>query len=109
MFFPEPVPGPDGRPAYAMLHRPMWDLGWIREGEGTHLPAGVTDDRPGHLDLLRARRATSRATSRALVATCATTGCVALPRVPVRGQLKIGAGPPPVRVARGLAARSTTA
>ena len=24
-------------------------------GEGVHLPAGVTDDRPGHLDLLRAR------------------------------------------------------
>jgi len=24
MFFPEPVPGPDGKPAYAMLHRPMW-------------------------------------------------------------------------------------
>ena len=25
----------------------MWDLGWIRAGEGVHLPAGVTDDRPG--------------------------------------------------------------
>src|SRR3954451_23897721 len=47
VFFPEPVPGPDGEPAYAMLHRPMWDLGWFREGEGIHLPAGVTDDRPG--------------------------------------------------------------
>ena len=47
MFFPEPVPGPDGEPAYAMLHRPMWDLGWFREGESVHLPAGVTDERPG--------------------------------------------------------------
>jgi beta-1,2-mannobiose phosphorylase / 1,2-beta-oligomannan phosphorylase len=47
VFFPEPVPGPDGTPSYAMLHRPMWDLGWFREGEGVHLPAGVTDERPG--------------------------------------------------------------
>lgn len=47
VFFPEPVNDPDGVPSYAMLHRPMWDLGWIREGEGEHLPAGVTDNRPG--------------------------------------------------------------
>jgi beta-1,2-mannobiose phosphorylase / 1,2-beta-oligomannan phosphorylase len=45
--FPEPVPGPDGEPCYAMLHRPMWDLGWFRPGEGVHLPAGVEDERPG--------------------------------------------------------------
>jgi beta-1,2-mannobiose phosphorylase / 1,2-beta-oligomannan phosphorylase len=47
VFFPEPVTAPDGRAAYAMLHRPMWDLSWIRPGETTYLPAGVTDDRPG--------------------------------------------------------------
>ncbi len=47
VFFPEPVPGPDGRPAYAMLHRPMWDIGWLRPGQGVHLPAGTTDPRPG--------------------------------------------------------------
>lgn len=35
--FPEPVPGPDGEPCFAMLHRPMWDLGWFRPGEGVHL------------------------------------------------------------------------
>ena len=40
-------PDPQGRPAYAMLHRPMWDLGWFREGETVHLPAGITDERPG--------------------------------------------------------------
>lgn len=45
--FPEPVPGPGGEPSYAMLHRPMWDLGWFRPGEGVHLPAGLTDERPG--------------------------------------------------------------
>ncbi|MEH0110421.1 glycosidase [Tersicoccus sp. MR15.9] len=47
VFFPEPVPAPDGVPSFALLHRPMWDLGWIRDGEGEHLPAGVTDPRPG--------------------------------------------------------------
>ena len=47
MFFPEPVPGPDGEPCYAMLHRPMWDLSWIRAGEGEPLPHGLTDPRPG--------------------------------------------------------------
>src|SRR3977135_618334 len=45
MFFPEPVPGPDGKPAYAMLHRPMWDLSWIGPGGEHLLPAGVTDRR----------------------------------------------------------------
>ena len=47
VFFPEPVPGPDGEPCWAMLHRPMWDLGWIREGEGDVLPVGLDDPRPG--------------------------------------------------------------
>ena len=43
VFFPEPVPGPDGEPAYAMLHRPMWDLGWIRQGDvGTCRPGSPT-------------------------------------------------------------------
>jgi beta-1,2-mannobiose phosphorylase / 1,2-beta-oligomannan phosphorylase len=45
MFFPEPVPGPDGRAAYAMLHRPMWDLSWISPAAGRPLPVGVTDPR----------------------------------------------------------------
>ncbi len=45
MFFPEQVPGPDGKPAYAMLHRPMWDLSWISPNAGRPLPAGVTDPR----------------------------------------------------------------
>ena len=54
VFFPEPVPGPDGEPAYAVLHRPMWDLGWIlRRRRRPTCPPASTDDRPGHLDLLR--------------------------------------------------------
>jgi predicted GH43/DUF377 family glycosyl hydrolase len=98
VFFPEPVAGPDGEPSYAMMHRPMWDLGWFREGEGVHLPAGITDDRPGiwvsfipvaevekdvrNLVHLRHHR------------------LVAMSEYPFE-ELKIGAGPAPIRVPEG--------
>jgi len=98
VFFPELVPGPDGRPAYAMLHRPMWDLGWFRDGETTHLPAGVTDDRPGiWISYVPADLAETdlRALTRPQ-----DHRCVALPRYPYE-ELKIGAGPPPIRVEEG--------
>jgi predicted GH43/DUF377 family glycosyl hydrolase len=98
VFFPEPVPGPGGEPAYAMLHRPMWDLGWFRPGEGVHLPAGLTDDRPGIwvsyvpvADVDRDIRALVHLRSHRLVA---------LSAYPFE-ELKIGAGPPPVRVEEG--------
>jgi predicted GH43/DUF377 family glycosyl hydrolase len=98
VFFPEPVPDPRGRPSYAMLHRPMWDLGWFREGETVHLPAGVTDARPGiwisyvpvdevHDDV----RALARPRDHR---------CIALSEHPFE-HLKIGAGPPPLRVDEG--------
>ncbi|MGR6320657.1 hypothetical protein Q2K19_22525 [Micromonospora soli] len=98
VFFPEPVPGPGGRPCYALLHRPMWDLGWFRPGEGVHLPAGITDERPGiwisyipadevHADLTALARPRDHR-------------CVALPQFPFEA-LKIGAGPPPLRVPEG--------
>ena len=96
---PSRCPARTASRAYAMLHRPMWDLGWFREGEGVHLPAGVTDDRPGHLDLLRAGRR-GRARRPRPRPTCATTGCVALSEHPCE-ELKIGAGPPPLRVDEG--------
>jgi len=98
VFFPEAVPGPDGEPAYAMIHRPMWDLGWFRDGEGVHLPAGIKDDRPGiwvsfvpvaeverglgNLVYLRQHR------------------LVAMSEYPFE-ELKIGAGPAPIRVPEG--------
>lgn len=98
VIFPDPVPDPAGRPAYAMLHRPMWDLGWFREGETVHLPAGVTDARPGiwisYVPLEDVRddiRALARPRDHR---------CVALPEHAYEA-LKIGAGPPPVRVAEG--------
>ncbi|GAB1510430.1 glycoside hydrolase family 130 protein [Actinophytocola sp. KF-1] len=98
VFFPEPVPGPDGEPAYAMLHRPMWDLGWFRDGEGVHLPAGVTDERPG----IWVSYAPARDVERDLD-TLVLQGdhrLVALSEHPFE-ELKIGAGPAPIRVDEG--------
>jgi predicted GH43/DUF377 family glycosyl hydrolase len=98
VFFSEPVPGPEGRPCYALLHRPMWDLGWLRPGEGVHVPAGVTDERPGiwisYIPVDEARRD--------LTALVRPRGhrCVALSQFPYE-ELKIGAGPPPLRVREG--------
>lgn len=45
VFFPEPVVSPNGVESLAVLHRPMWDLGELRDGQGVHLPAGITDPR----------------------------------------------------------------
>jgi predicted GH43/DUF377 family glycosyl hydrolase len=98
VFFPEPVPGPDGEPAYAMLHRPMWDLGWFRDGEGVHLPAGVTDERPG----IWVSYAPAREVERDLdsLVLQGDHRLVALSEHPFE-ELKIGAGPAPVRVDEG--------
>ena len=98
VFFPEAVPGPDGRPSLALLHRPMWDLGWLREGEGAHVPAGIDDDRPsiwiGYIDLDAAledpRTLTTVRDSAMLVAPEAWYESA-----------KIGAGPSPYRVPEG--------
>jgi predicted GH43/DUF377 family glycosyl hydrolase len=96
--FPEPVPGPDGRPAYAMLHRPLWDLGLIVADGGVPLPHGLTDPRPGIWisyaavdDVRRDVRALTHVRSHRLVA---------LPEHDYEA-VKIGAGPPPVRVDEG--------
>ena len=98
VFFPEPVPGPDGTPCYAMLHRPMWDLGWFREGEGVHLPAGVTDERPG----IWVSYVPAREVERDLDA-LVLQGDHRLVALSEHGfeELKIGAGPAPIRVDEG--------
>ena len=98
LLFPEPVNDPSGSPAYAMLHRPMWDLSWVRPGEGEPLPAGLADPRPGIWvsfvpvaavddDL----RGLTRFDHHRLVA------------LPERDweAVKIGGGTPPIRVAEG--------
>jgi predicted GH43/DUF377 family glycosyl hydrolase len=98
VFFPEPVPGPDGRPSFAMLHRPMWDLGWVRPGEGVHLPAGVTDERAGiWISYVPADEVVADLTA---LVRLRGHRCVALPEFGYEA-LKIGSGPPPVRVPEG--------
>ena len=98
VYFPEPVPGPDGEPCYAALHRPMWDLDWIVPGAGMPLPAGITDDRPGiwisYVPVAAAQREVSA------LAHLSGHRLVAMPEYAFEA-LKIGAGPPPVRVAEG--------
>lgn len=96
--FPEPVPGPDGTMCYAMLHRPMWDLGWFRPGEGVHLPAGLSDERPGiwisYVPVDEVKQdlgALTRPRHHRLVALSEYSW----------EELKIGAGPAPIRVDEG--------
>lgn len=98
VFFPEPVPGPDGRESFAMLHRPMWDLGWVRDGEGVHLPAGVTDERAG-IWISYVPVADVVADLANLVNQHSST-LVALPEFEFE-ELKIGPGPAPIRVEEG--------
>ena len=98
VYFPEPVVGPDGRPALAMLHRPTWDLETIVGSGNAFLPAGLDDPRPGiwisytPLDGVRTDiRALTHVRSHRLVA---------LPEFGFE-EVKIGAGPPPIRVDEG--------
>jgi predicted GH43/DUF377 family glycosyl hydrolase len=97
VWFPEPVPGPGG-PSYAMLHRPMWDIGWLIPGQGTFLPAGVDDDRPG-IWISYVPVAEVEADVRNLVR-LRDHKLVAMSEYEWEA-LKIGAGPPPVRVDEG--------
>jgi predicted GH43/DUF377 family glycosyl hydrolase len=96
--FPEVVAGPDGMPCYAMIHRPTWDIGLVRRGEGFHVPAGLTDERPGmwisYAPADRVKRD---------VATLVHqhhSRLLALPEFPFE-LLKVGAGPAPIRVPEG--------
>jgi len=98
VLFPEPVIAPDGVESYAFLHRPMWDLAWVLPGEGVHLPAGVTDERPG-IWVSFAPAAAVRADIRA-IGHLSQHRAVALSEFPFE-LLKIGAGPPPIRVPEG--------
>ena len=98
MFFPEPVPGPDGKPAYAMLHRPMWNPSWIRPDGDPLLPAGVTDRRHS----IWVSFAPADAVTRDLRALTRVGGHrqVAQPQQPWEAA-KIGGGTPPIRVPQG--------
>jgi beta-1,2-mannobiose phosphorylase / 1,2-beta-oligomannan phosphorylase len=98
MFFPEPVPGPDGKPAYALLHRPMWDLSWMSKVGGQSLPAGVSDPRQS-IWVSFAPVAAVTGDLRAL-ARLGQHQQVAQPQQPWEAK-KIGGGTPPVRIPEG--------
>lgn len=98
VFFPEVVPGPDGTPSIALLHRPMWDLDWLRPGEGARPPAGIDDDRPsiwiGYVDLEAALA------DPATLVEVHSSSMIAGPEMAYE-TAKIGAGPSPLRVPEG--------
>ena len=76
----------------------MWDIGWLVPGQGTFLPAGVEDDRPG-IWISYVPVAEVEADIRNLVR-LRDHKLVALSEYEWEA-LKIGAGPPPVRVDEG--------
>ncbi|HWM34178.1 MAG TPA: glycosidase [Pseudolysinimonas sp.] len=97
LFFPEPVTGPDGVESLAVLHRPMWDLDEIAPGQGAYPPKGLDARQSIWIAFVRlddARREVSALTH--------WTGSrlVAAPAHPFEA-VKIGGGPPPVRVPEG--------
>jgi predicted GH43/DUF377 family glycosyl hydrolase len=97
-FFPEPVTAPNGVQALAVLHRPMWDLGETKPGQGIRVPDGIDDARLGiwisyvPLDAVRGDlRALTLWEQHRFV--CG-------PEYDFE-ELKIGGGPPPLRVPEG--------
>ncbi len=98
VYFPEIVPDPDGRPSFAVLHRPMWDFSFVRPGEPAPLPAGIIDDRASvwisYIDAEEVKKDISALTR--------PRGhrFLAGPEFPWEA-LKIGGGPAPLRVDEG--------
>ena len=97
VLFPEPVPGPDGEPAFALIHRPDWEFPGRRKRQGRMVAHGL-EPRPGmwisYVPVAAVAgdiRALTHFTSHRLMA---------VSEAPWEG-LKIGAGPPPVRVPEG--------
>ncbi|MBN9193239.1 MAG: glycosidase [Microbacterium sp.] len=98
VFFPEPIPGPDGVPSFAALHRPMWDLSFVRPDDSAPVPPSVEDPRPSIwisyvpvADVLADIARIVRLGGHRVVAAPAFAW----------EELKIGAGPAPLRVPEG--------
>lgn len=98
VFFPEPVTAPDGTESLAVLHRPMWDLGETKPGQGVRVPAGVEDPRQSiwisYVPLADVRADLTRLTL------WEQHRFVAGPEFAFE-ELKIGGGPPPLRIPEG--------
>lgn len=98
VILPEPVAGPDGRPALAVLHRPMWGEGVEGDRLGRYVPAGHDGEGLSiwlsYVDLDAAR------TDRRLLTVLSGHREIMKPEQPWE-RTKIGAGPPPIRVQGG--------
>jgi beta-1,2-mannobiose phosphorylase / 1,2-beta-oligomannan phosphorylase len=98
VFFPEAVTGPDGIRSFAVLHRPMWDLGEVKPGEGVRVPAGIHDTRQSiwisfvHVDDV--------ANDIRSLVFWRGHRLLAAPEFPFE-ELKVGGGPAPMRVPEG--------
>lgn len=98
VFFPEPVTAPDGTTALAVLHRPMWDLGETKPGQGIRVPAGVEDTRQSiWISFVPLAAVAADITALTL---WEQHRFVAGPEFAFE-ELKIGGGPPPLRVPEG--------
>jgi predicted GH43/DUF377 family glycosyl hydrolase len=98
LLFPEPVPDPRGELAYALIHRPTWDLSLFLPGQAESLPVGLDDPRPGIWISYAPVMAVERD-----VAALTRFGQHRRVAMPERDweALKIGGGAPPVRVDEG--------
>ena len=94
LWFPEAVPGPDATPCLAFLHRPTFEI----IGQEPELPAGDRRPASGHMDRVRAVGG-GPARRPGLVH---VLGNRELARSEHAWEsLKIGGGPPPIRVPEG--------
>jgi predicted GH43/DUF377 family glycosyl hydrolase len=98
LFFPDAVPDPDGRPSYAVIHRPMWEFGFTRTDEVATLPTGTVDSRAS-IWISYIPEEDVRADISALTRPRGH-------RFVIGSQfewesLKVGGGPPPIRVDEG--------
>lgn len=98
VFFPDPVTAPDGTEAFAVLHRPMWDIGETKPGQGVRVPAGVDDERQSiwisYVPVASVRE------DLANLVLWEQHRFVAGPQFPFE-EVKIGGGPPPLRIPEG--------
>jgi beta-1,2-mannobiose phosphorylase / 1,2-beta-oligomannan phosphorylase len=98
VFFPEPVTAPDGTRALAVLHRPMWDIGETKPGQGVRLPAGIDDPRQSiWISYVPLDAVTDDIANLTL---WEQHRFVAGPEFAFE-EVKIGGGPPPLRIPEG--------
>jgi predicted GH43/DUF377 family glycosyl hydrolase len=97
-FFPTTIVAPDGRESFAVLHRPMWNIGETAPGEGIRVPAGVTDTR--HSIWISYVPVEDVERNLANLTRWGQHRFVAGPQFAFE-ELKIGGGPAPIRVPEG--------